>query len=553
MLHWLKIRNYLLIDQLEIQFSNGFVSITGETGAGKSVLIGAISLLTGKRADTSVLLDKLLKSVIEAGFQVKPLKLKAFFETNDLDYDEECIIRREITGQGKSRAFINDTPVRLELLCQLSEYLIDIHSQHQSLMLGTHGFQRNILDAVSETSCLRLEYEKVYRNYKQLDATIHEIEAKQKKALEEKDFLEFQLEQLIEAKLDSAELELLEQEEKLLSNAEDIKSALMVGVDSLQESEPSLFDAIREVEKQLENITAHYPKSVSYLERLQSVRIELQDVLSSCEQDADNVEYDPARLLEVQERINLLNALMQKFSVDNIEALIAERERIDSALQQFDMDNTKLDDLYAEREVLYLSLVKFGDELHKGRKSAIPSFQNQLKSMLADLGMFQANFEVQIEKLEVPQRDGLDRIDFLFSANPDLPANPIAKVASGGEMSRLMLCLKTVTAQLQQLPSIVFDEIDTGVSGEIAGRMGEMMNVLSQNSQVISITHLPQVAALADQQYHVVKMVNDGQTKVQLLQLSESDRIREIARMSSGKELTETAMQHAKDLLKIKT
>lgn len=420
-------------------------------------------------------------------------------------------------------------------------------------MLGTHAFQRNILDAVAEASDLRFEYEKIYRNYKQLDATIREIEAKQKKALEEKDFLEFQLEQLLDAKLDSSELVLLEQEDKLLSNAEEIKSALMVGVDSLLETEPSLLDVIREVEKQLESINEHYPKSVSYLERLQSVRIEIQDVLSSCEQDADDVEYDPARLLEVQERINLLNALMQKFSVDSIEALIAERERIDSALQQFDMDNTKLDDFYAEREKLYQSLLEFGTKLHEGRKSAIPSFQNQLKSMLADLGMPQANFIVQVEKLESPQRDGIDRIDFLFSANPDLPANPIAKVASGGEMSRLMLCLKTVTAQLQQLPSIVFDEIDTGVSGEIAGRMGEMMKVLSQNSQVISITHLPQVAALANQQYHVVKMVNDGQTKVQLLQLSESDRIREIARMSSGKELTETAMQHAKDLLKIKT
>ncbi|MDA3910158.1 MAG: DNA repair protein RecN [Bacteroidales bacterium] len=552
MLNWLKIQNYLLLNHLEIHFPNGFISITGETGAGKSVLIGAISLLTGKRADTSVLLDKSRKSVIEAEFDVSKLKLQPFFKANDLDYDTECILRREITGQGKSRAFINDTPVRLEQLQTLSEYLIDIHSQHQSLKLGQHDFQRNILDSVASLQSDLDAYRKQFLRYKEVSKTLKTLLENQKKALEEKDFLEFQFNQLNEAELQENELLTLEETEHLLSNAEEIKSALVSGADTLQSDEISGVEAIRQFETALAQIIKHFPKAETYVSRLKSVRIELADILESCQQDADNIEYDPQRLLEIQERINLLTGLLQKHNAEDTNELIQVRDEIDAKLLQFQSDDSRINDLEKSKQSLLEVLLTKGERITEKRKKTAPALENKLRKMLAELGMPQAQFVVEIHALNAPAEDGLDEICFLFSANPDMPAQNIQKVASGGEMSRLMLCLKSIVAEFLHLPSIVFDEIDTGVSGEIAGRMGEMMKALSEKSQVISITHLPQVAALGVAQYHVTKAVENSQTRVQILKLSGEDRIREIARMSSGKNLTETAMQHAKDLLNIK-
>lgn len=553
MLNWLKIQNYLLLNHLEIQFPNGFISITGETGAGKSVLIGAIALLTGKRADTSVLLDKSRKSVVEAEFDISKLKLQSFFKANDLDYDSECILRREITGQGKSRAFINDTPVRLEQLQALSEHLIDIHSQHQSLKLGQHDFQRNILDSVASLQLELDDYRNEFSHYKAVSKKLKTLEENQRKALEEKDFLEFQFNQLNEAQLQADELISLEETERLLSNAEEIKSALLSGEIALQSDEISGVEAIRQFESELMQIIKHFPKAESYVSRLKSVRIELADILDSCQQDADMIEYDPQRLLEIQERINLLTALLQKHNAENTNELIQIRDEIDAKLSQFQSDDSTISDLQKSKQSLLETLLKKGKQITEKRKQTVPALEQKLQKMLAELGMPQAQFVVEIHALDAPSEDGLDEIRFLFSANPDMPAQNIQKVASGGEMSRLMLCLKSIVAEFLHLPSIVFDEIDTGVSGEIAGRMGEMMKELSENSQVISITHLPQVAALGVAQYHVSKAIENSQTRVQIIQLSGADRIREIARMSSGKNLTETAMQHAKDLLNIKT
>jgi DNA repair protein RecN (Recombination protein N) len=553
MLNWLKIQNYLLLNHLEIKFPNGFISITGETGAGKSVLIGAISLLTGKRADTSVLLDKSRKSVVEAEFDISKLKLQTFFKANDLDYDSECILRREITGQGKSRAFINDTPVRLEQLQALSEHLIDIHSQHQSLKLGQHDFQRNILDSVASLQSELDAYRKEFLCYKDVSRKLKTFEENQRKALEEKDFMEFQFNQLCEAKLQENELATLEETERLLSNAEEIKSALLSGAEALQAEEISGVEAIRQFELALLQIIKHFPKAENYVSRLKSVRIELTDILDSCQQDADSIEYDPQRLFEIQDRINLLTALLQKHSAEDTNELIKIRDEIDAKLLQFQSDDSTITDLQKSKQSLFESLIKKGEQITGKRKKTVPALEQKLQKMLAELGMPQAQFVVEIHALDAPAEDGLDEICFLFSANPDMPAQNIQKVASGGEMSRLMLCLKSIVAEFLHLPSIVFDEIDTGVSGEIAGRMGEMMKALSEKSQVISITHLPQVAALGVAQYHVSKAIENSQTRVQILQLSGEDRVREIARMSSGKNLTETAMQHAKDLLNIKT
>ena len=553
MLNWLKIQNYLLLNHLEIKFPNGFISITGETGAGKSVLIGAISLLTGKRADTSVLLDKSRKSVVEAEFDISKLKLQTFFKANDLDYDSECILRREITGQGKSRAFINDTPVRLEQLQALSEHLIDIHSQHQSLKLGQHDFKRNILDSVASLQSELDAYRKEFLCYKDVSRKLKTFEENQRKALEEKDFMEFQFNQLCEAKLQENELATLEETERLLSNAEEIKSALLSGAEALQAEEISGVEAIRQFELALLQIIKHFPKAENYVSRLKSVRIELTDILDSCQQDADSIEYDPQRLFEIQDRINLLTALLQKHNAEDTNELIKIRDEIDAKLLQFQSDDSTITDLQKSKQSLFESLIKKGEQITGKRKKTVPALEQKLQKMLAELGMPQAQFVVEIHALDAPAEDGLDEICFLFSANPDMPAQNIQKVASGGEMSRLMLCLKSIVAEFLHLPSIVFDEIDTGVSGEIAGRMGEMMKALSEKSQVISITHLPQVAALGVAQYHVSKAIENSQTRVQILQLSGEDRVREIARMSSGKNLTETAMQHAKDLLNIKT
>ncbi|MEA1873575.1 MAG: DNA repair protein RecN, partial [Bacteroidota bacterium] len=396
-------------------------------------------------------------------------------------------------------------------------------------------------------------YRNQFLNYKSISKTLRNLQNTQRKALEEKDFLEFQYNQLSEADLQENELVSLEETEQILSNAEEIKSALISGFDTLQGDEISGIDAIRQFESSLAQIVKHFPKADDYISRLQSVRIELADILDACQQHADKIEYDPQRLMEIQERINLLNALLQKHNAEDTNELIRVRDEIDSKLVQFQSDDGKIQKLEQEQNVLLEGLIQQGKIITDKRKQAAPALEKKLRKMLAELGMPQAQFKVEIRALSAPAHDGLNEIHFLFSANPDLPAQDIQKVASGGEMSRLMLCLKSIVAEFLNLPSIIFDEIDTGVSGEIAGRMGEMMKRLSENSQVISITHLPQVAALGVAQYHVVKAIEANQTRVQIIPLLEEKRIHEIARMLSGKKLTETAIQHAKDLLDIKT
>lgn len=548
MLSWLKIRNYLLIDNLELNFPDEFVTITGETGAGKSVLIGAISLLTGKRADTSVLLDKSLKSVVEAGFDVKSLNLKSFFNTLDLDYEEECILRREITGQGKSRAFINDTPVRLEQLQELSDYLIDIHSQHQTLLLGQQSFQRNILDAVSGLNSDYEKYSKLYKSYVRTSSELEQLEISWKRAMEEKDFLEFQFAQLDDAQLQSEELFELEEKEKLLANAEDIKTALS-SVETLDAEDSSIVGNLKEVQRNLEKIAPDFKNAEQYAQRMNSVVLELKDLMDSAQQDADMIEYDPALLVQVQERINLLNSLLVKHQKETVQELIDLRDKMDGDLNKIQMDNSKIANLRSEKEKLLEDMKLQAAKLTAKRNKGVPKLQKQLGSMLSELGMPDAVFKIDINALEKPAAHGMDDVRFLFSANPDLPPNEIHKVASGGEMSRLMLCLKSVVAEYQHLPSIIFDEIDTGVSGEVAGKMGEMMKLLSGNSQVFAITHLPQVAALGKEQFHVSKLSNNGQSRINIRCLETTERVDEIARMSSGKDITEVALQHAKNLL----
>lgn len=550
MLSWLKIKNYLLIDQLYLDFPKGFITLTGETGAGKSVLLGAISLITGKRADSGVLLNKDLKCVIEAGFNVESLGLLSFFKENDLDYESETILRREIAGNGKSRAFINDTPVRLDQLQILSKSLIDIHSQHQTLILGQESFQRSILDSVSSLNKEFLVYQHIFKEFKSIDKELAQMNFAHQKSLEEKDYLEFQFKQLDDAKLQIGELAELESSEKILSNSDNIKSVLLSLVEYFTNTEPSVIENINLLEKQLMQIGSNYAKAEEFSKRLDTISIDLRDLVDTCEQEADLLENDPARLLEIQDRLNVINSLLQKHQLQNAEELIALRDSIDDKLSKFQLDDSRLENLRVQHSLYYNKLLVQAEKLSKKRSNGIPKLEKNLREMLVPLGMPKAQFVIQMNPLKKPSESGMDEIHFLFSANPDLDVQEIHKVASGGEMSRLMLCLKSIIAETLHLPTIVFDEIDTGVSGEVAAKMGTMMKSLSEKSQIISITHLPQVAALGETQFHIVKATKNNRTHIDIRKLSKDERILEIARMTSGINVNETAMQHARTLLK---
>ncbi|MFO7880693.1 MAG: DNA repair protein RecN [Bacteroidota bacterium] len=547
MLSWLKIKNYLLIEHLDIQIPDGFITMTGETGAGKSILLGAIALLTGKRADTSVLMDESGKCIVEAGFTIKNNN-KGFFDKYDIDFDTETIIRREISGKGKSRAFINDTPVKLDVLKKLTDKLIDIHSQHQSLLVGTSDFRLSVLDSFADTATERRAYHKVYSDYAGCIAELNALSENYSQAVREKDYLQFQFDQLENAVLIPNELSELEQEEALLNHAEEIQSNLMQSVHLLRDDQNNCIDALSHVNAMLENIKAHFGKADEYAGRIESVSIELKDLADSFEQDASSIEFNPARLEELRQRINLLNDLLLKHQKNSVDELIHLRENIGEKLLAFDTDSSRIEELQNESEKLFAELKKRGEILSAKRKSAIPGLEKKLKSMLAYLGMPDAGFHVRFTEREKPGESGLDKADFLFSANRDMPEQPIEKVASGGEMSRLMLCLKTILARKLHMPTIIFDEIDTGVSGEIAGKMGKMMLQLGDTAQVISITHLAQVAALGKRQLYVSK--NKSRTSIHIL--SEEERLKEIARMSSGENVSEAAIAHARNLLQDK-
>jgi DNA repair protein RecN (Recombination protein N) len=550
MLSWLKIKNYLLIDQLYLDIPKGFITLTGETGAGKSVLLGAISLITGKRADSGVLLNKDLKCVIEAGFNVENLGLLSFFNENDLDYEPETILRREIAGNGKSRAFINDTPVRLDQLQILSKSLIDIHSQHQTLILGQESFQRSILDSVSSLNKELLAYQHIFKKFKSIDKELAQMDLAHHKSLEEKDYLEFQFRQLDDAKLQIGELEELESSEKILSNSDNIKSVLLSLVEYFTNAEPSVIENMNLLEKQLMQIGSNYAKAGEFSKRLETICIDLQDLVDTCEQESDLLENDPVRLIEIQDRLNIINSLLQKHQLQNADELIVLRDSIDDKLSKLQLDDSRLEDLRVQHSLYYNKLLVQAEKLNAKRSIGIPKLEKKLREMLIPLGMPKAQFVIQMNPLKNPSESGMDEIHFLFSANPDLDVQEIHKVASGGEMSRLMLCLKSIIAETLHLPTIVFDEIDTGVSGEVAAKMGTMMKFLSENSQIISITHLPQVAALGKNQFHIVKSTKNNRTHIDIRKLREDERILEIARMTSGIDVNETAMQHARTLLK---
>lgn len=552
MLKSLFIRNFVLIDSLDIKFNQGFSVITGETGAGKSIILGALSLVLGQRADGKSIKNGSEKCVIEAVFDVSKYKLEEFFMIKDLEYDAEvCILRRELYASGKSRAFINDSPVSLTILKELGARLIDIHSQHQNLLLGDTRFQLKVIDVMAENEILLILYRKEYNRYQFLKKELTELTEKARQTKQEEDYVRFQLEQLVEANLSIGEQEDLEQELETLSHAEEIKGSLYKVTQLLNGEEQGAVQLIKEALSTADNLERYYPKAKEISERLRSAYIDLNDLASEAELWKEDIEFNPERLDWVNERLNTLYTLEQKHRVSTIEELITLQNQYEEQLKEIDSFDEQIENLKEQVEISYQELLQQATVLSEQRKIASKAIASQLVEKIIPLGMPNTRFSIDFVSKSEPGIDGMDEIQFMFSANKSAELQPVAQTASGGEISRLMLCIKAMIAGFTALPTIIFDEVDTGVSGDIADKMGDIMQDLGTKMQVFTITHLPQIAAKGKEHYFVYKEDTDEQTTTHIKLLNKDERIKEIARMLSGSTLTEASIANAKDLLKI--
>lgn len=549
MLKQLTIKNYVLIDDLSISFDSGFSTITGETGAGKSILLGALSLLIGQRADTDVLLDKTSKCIIEAVFDIEQYAIQTFFQQNEIDYDAQTIIRREILETGRSRAYINDTPVNLSVLKELGDKLIDIHSQHQNSYLSDQVFQLKVIDIMAHNAALLSEYREQFRKYHDCKKQLVELTEKVEKDRAELEFLQYQFDELSRANLKAGEQEELENESIILSNAESIKTALHNIGQYLQAEENGIEVQMKEALNTAQKVKTIFHKAEGIATRLESMYVEMKDLSAETERYAEQVELDPERLTLVKERLDLLYSLNHKHKVATSDELIGLRDKIGERLANIQSFDEQLAQLHKQIEAFRDTLHGTSVKLRENRKSIAPSLENTVSQMLRQLGMPNAIFAVQFDELNDFQASGLDSVQFLFTANKQISAQDISKVASGGEISRTMLAVKSAIASSLAMPAIVFDEIDTGVSGEIADRMGAIMQAMSASMQVISITHLPQVAAKGKYQYKVFKTESSKATNTHIKRLTGEERITEIAKMLSGKDVSEAAITNAKVLL----
>ncbi len=550
MLYHLSITNYALIDAAQIDFNSGFTVITGETGAGKSIMLGALSLLLGQRSDSSVIRDKEQKCVVEAGFNLNGYGLEPLFIREDVDYDIETLVRREILPSGKSRAFVNDTPVTLNFLKELSQRLIDIHSQHENLLLGNYDFQLAVVDTVADNAQEKLNYITEYKAYRGLIKERSRLVDLNNKQQADRDYWEFQCQQLQEAQLREEEQSELERELEQLSHVEEIKTALALANLLLTENDMPVLDGLHQIHHEVDKISNYLDGGQELSGRLQSVYIELKDIARDLGERAVGVEFDPQRIRMVQDRLDLIYSLQQKHHVDSNQALLellAELEGQLAGLDAFDDELAALNKSIAEKELI---LQKLAEMLSDSRKKVFVTIQKTIEEQLAGLGMPNARFKVDHRLSDAFTEDGVDLIQFLFSANKNGELCDIPKVVSGGEMSRLMLCIKSLLSSAKGLPTIIFDEIDTGVSGEIADRMGRIMQEMAQNIQVISITHLPQIAGKGQHHFKVFKRDTDHQTISEIRLLDTEGRVLEIAGMLSGSELSEAALSNAKDLMR---
>ncbi len=551
MLKSLAIKNYALIKDLEIEFDNGFSTITGETGAGKSILLGALSLILGERADTSALLDKKLKCIVEGRFNITELNLNALFEENDLDFDEETIIRREINSYGKSRAFINDTPVNLNTLKEIGDKLVDIHSQNSNKILNDLQFQLSVIDILADNIELVDKYSVLYKNHKELVNTVAELETKASESKKELDYLQFQYEQLDSAKLNENEQEDLENEYEIFTHAEEIKSSLASSFYILSEDEKNINLQLHEVRGLISKITKYYSKAEDHSKRIESVIIEIKDITSEIEAGSENIEFDPDKIKQIRERLDLIYNLQQKHQVKTIHELLVLKNDLESKLNVIDSYDDQIEKYKREEKKIKNQLLSLADKISDKRKSVIPHIQDNILKFLRKLGMPDALLEIHIVELDHLKPNGKDEVKFLFSASEKVEGREIAKVASGGEISRVMLAIKSLISRFKTLPTIIFDEIDSGVSGDIAHKMAEIMDNMSENMQVISITHVAQIASKGKVQYSVFKDSAEELPATRMKLLDNQERIVEIAKMLSGKSLTNAAIQNAKELLSL--
>ncbi len=550
MLKSLYISNYALISELEIDFGPGFLSITGETGAGKSIILGALSLILGQRADTKAIKTDADKCIIEATFDISGYtKLAVFFNENDIDNsDSNCIIRRELTGTGKSRAFINDTPVSLQVLRDLTVQLIDIHSQHDNLLISNPTYQLDVVDTIAQNSELLKLYSAAFTQWQQKLAELKKLEQDAKRYSAELDYIQFQYNQLIEANLQVTEQEELEIEQDTLSHAEEIKIELLSS-QKLFEDENAVLSVLKEIVNSVSKIKSFIPNGEDWVERLQSAYIELKDINSELSSFADKVENNPERLLFVENRLSELFTLQKKYKVSTVEGLIDIRDEFELQLQKIESFDEDIQLLQAQIEAVFTTVKELSEKLTISRQNVLIQIEQHMISSLTELGMPNIRFKVQLINSEVFSVNGQNEIQFLFSANKNREVQPVQLIASGGEVSRLMLSIKALIANKSDLPTIIFDEIDTGVSGEIAHKMGEIMHVMSNTMQVITITHLPQIAAKSLAQYRVYKDDSGNQTQTFIEKLNTEQRINEIAHMLSGKNLSEISVLNAKELL----
>lgn len=549
MLQTLRVKNYALIRDLRLDMDKGLLIVTGETGAGKSIILGALGLVLGERADSNVVEGHESKCVVEAEFDISAYALRPFFETHDLDFEKQCILRREISTQGKSRAFINDTPVTLQQLKELGEYLIDIHSQHETVSLKDKRYQVQLLDSFAGNEAELKQYRSALSQFKKQKKQLEELIKQEAEWRAEYEFHSFQLNELTEANLQEGEETALEEEQNRLAHASEIAKAAFDGAEGLRNQEGSAYALLREVEHLLMQQVNHESRFSDLASRLQSLNIELDDIASELEKIADSTQADDQRLEQIDERISLLFTLQKKHACASSAELIQKRFDLEdktARVESLDQEKQQLEQAVQQSEK---ALKDASDALRASRNKAIPALQKNLMALLAEVGMPHAQVEIKMEALDMPGEDGPDAVSMLFSSNPGMPKQSVNKVASGGELSRLMLCFKSILAASKALPTLIFDEIDTGISGEVASKVGKMMKQMATGHQIISITHLPQIAALGDAHYLVYKEIESGVSQTYMRGLKEDERVKEVARMLSGDKMSDSALANARELM----
>jgi DNA repair protein RecN (Recombination protein N) len=550
MIQSLSVENYAIINKLEIEFSKGLSIITGETGAGKSILLGALSLILGKRADTSILKDKTRKCIVEGTFDIRDYGFQSFFDENDIDYDDFTILRREINPNGKSRAFINDSPVNLNLLSEISIRFIDIHSQHQNLNLSNSQFQLKVIDSFSHSENLLRKYQDMYFLFRDLTKEYQHLQEKSQQSQADLDYYQFQFHQLDIARLKENEQNELEQELEKLNHAEEIKNSLNNSSDLLSGEENTVLSQLKDIQSFLNKIIKFYPDVGGHAKRLESTYIELKDIANELELLKEKVELDPEKLEYINERLDLIYTLQHKHKVNTIKDLLKIKESIKQKIDEVSSYEFRLEDLKKRISECENKLNDFAQELSQQRQQSLKDIEKEITVLLLDLGIPNGRFEITHKITGDYTVNGIDRVQFLFTANKNIALQEISKIASGGELSRLMLSIKSLLSDSTGLPTIIFDEIDMGVSGEIADKVGNIIKRMSEGMQIINITHLPQVACKGDFHYLVYKSDEGETTTAHIKLLNDEERHIEIARMLSGEELTEAAMQNARELLK---